>query len=87
MGEHAAVVLGSLHNTTFLVEWVRSLRASILDGTFETTAPAMRARYVAGEERWAALHAADPDGRHASRQAAAGREARRRERFDPDDPA
>ncbi len=86
VGEHSAVVLGSLHNTTFLVEWVRSLRGALLDGTFAAAAPAMRARYVAGEARWAALHAADPDGRHASRRAAAGREAKRRERFDPEDP-
>ncbi len=77
VGEFSATVLGSLHNTTFLVDWVRSLRHALLDGTFAVTAPALRARYLAGEARYAAQHALDPEGRIASRAAIAGRESRR----------
>lgn len=76
--EHLAVTLLSLHNTAFLVGWVRRLRAALLAGTFPATASAMVARYRAGEARAAALHAEDPDGRKGSRRAAAARAARRR---------
>src|SRR5207247_3531328 len=38
VGEHTATVLGSLHNVTFLVRWVRALRAALLDGTFPAAA-------------------------------------------------
>ena len=76
VGEFSATVLGSLHNTTFLVDWVRSLRRALLDGTFDAVAPAMRARYVTGETRYAALRALDPEGREASKAAVAGQQAR-----------
>lgn len=77
IGEFTATVLGSLHNTTFLVDWVRSLRAALVTGTFATTSGAMRARYVCGEARYAELYAADPEGRIASRAAAAALASRR----------
>ena len=78
VGEHSAAVLGSLHNTAFLVGWVRDLRAAVIDGTFPTRAAAMEARYRAGEARWQEAHDADPEGRLGSRRAHAEREARRR---------
>ena len=77
IGEFTATVLGSLHNTTFLVDWVRSLRSALVAGTFASSSEAMRARYACGEARYAALHAADPEGRIASREAAAAFGARR----------
>ncbi|MCC7139676.1 MAG: tRNA guanosine(34) transglycosylase Tgt [Planctomycetes bacterium] len=87
VGEHTATTLGSLHNVHFLVTWVRDLRAAILAGTFETVATAMRARYEAGEARWASLHAEDPEGRAGSRRAAQERAERRRKVFGDDDPS
>jgi queuine tRNA-ribosyltransferase len=86
VGEFSATILGSLHNTAFLVDWVRSLRRALVDGSFPTVAAAMRARYVAGEARYAALRALDPEGREASRAALAGREGRRPHRPEPDEP-
>jgi queuine tRNA-ribosyltransferase len=76
VGEHTATVLGSLHNVTFLVDWVRSLRAALLVGTFPTASAAMAARWSAGEAAADAAIAADPEGALGSRQA----EARRRPR-------
>jgi queuine tRNA-ribosyltransferase len=78
VGEHSAAVLGSLHNTAFLVGWVKGLRAAILDGTFPARAAALASRYRAGEERWAKTHAADPEGLEGSRRAHAARDARRK---------
>ena len=82
--EHLAVTLLSLHNTAFLVAWVRALRDAILAGQFEARAAAMTARYRAGEARWTELHALDPEGRAGSRRAAAERDARRKRRFPED---
>lgn len=82
--EHLAVTLLSLHNTAFLVAWVRALRRALLDGTFATTSAALAARYREGEARWTALHALDPEGRQGSRRAAAERDARRKQRFPED---
>jgi queuine tRNA-ribosyltransferase len=77
VGEHAATVLGSLHNTAFLVRWVRDLRDALLAGDFPARAAAMSERFRAGEARSAAARATDPDGRLGSRRAAREREARR----------
>ncbi len=82
VGEHAAAVLGSLHNTAFLVGWVRALRRACLAGTFAATSAAMAARYREGESRSTAAHAEDPEGRIGSRRAHEARQARRRERED-----
>jgi queuine tRNA-ribosyltransferase len=79
VGEHTAVVLGTLHNVTFLVDWVRALRRSLLAGTFARDARAMAERYRAGEERSAAVLALDPEGREGSRKAEEARRARRAE--------
>jgi len=79
--EHLAVTLLSLHNTAFLVQWVRHLRTALLAGDFEARAAALSARYRAGEARWTAQHALDPEGRAGSRKAAAERDARRKHRF------
>jgi queuine tRNA-ribosyltransferase len=84
VGEHSAVVLGTLHNVTFLVEWVRTLRNAVLDGTFPERSASMAARYRAGEERFAALLALDPEGREGSRTSAEERRARRREALGDD---
>jgi queuine tRNA-ribosyltransferase len=78
VGEFSGMTLGSLHNTHFLVEWVRDLRRALLAGTFESTARAMADRYRAGEARWAALHTEDPDGREAGKQAERDRGQRRK---------
>jgi queuine tRNA-ribosyltransferase len=78
VGEHTATVLGSLHNTAFLVEWVRDLRRALLEGAFPARAAAMAQRYAAGEARSAAVRAADPEGRLGSRRAAREREERSR---------
>jgi queuine tRNA-ribosyltransferase len=75
--EHTAVTLLSLHNVTFLVAWVRELRAALVAGAFAGRAAEMTTRYRAGEARWQALHDEDPDGRRGSRRAAQEREARR----------
>jgi queuine tRNA-ribosyltransferase len=82
VGEHAATVLGSLHNTAFLVGWVRDLRRALLDGTFPARSAAMAERYAAGEARASAARAADPEGRLGSRRAAREREERRSERLE-----
>jgi len=85
VGEHTATVLGSLHNTAFLVGWVRDLRRALLEGTFPARAAAMAARFEAGEARAAARAAEDPEGRLGSRRAAADREERRRRATGPRD--
>ncbi len=85
VGEHTATVLGSLHNTTFLVDWVRDLRASLLDGSFPARAVAMAERYRRGEERAAAKMAADPDGRLGSQSASRERQERGRRLFGRDE--
>jgi queuine tRNA-ribosyltransferase len=77
VGEHTAVVLGTLHNVTFLVDWVRALRRSILAGTFAADAAAAAERYRAGEERSQAAWAKDPEGREGSRLAEEERRRRR----------
>ena len=41
--EHLAVTLLSLHNTAFLVAWVRALRRALLGGTFAATSAAIPA--------------------------------------------
>jgi queuine tRNA-ribosyltransferase len=79
VGEHASVVLGTLHNVTFLVDWVRSLREAVLAGRFADAARAMTLRYEAGEARSAAVLARDPEGREGSRRAADERRVRRSE--------
>jgi queuine tRNA-ribosyltransferase len=77
VNEHSAVVLGSLHNVRFLVDWVRALRAALLDGTFPATARAMSDRWRAGAALSEAAIASDPEGLEGSRAAAARRRARR----------
>jgi queuine tRNA-ribosyltransferase len=84
VGEHAATVLGALHNTAFLVEWVRDLRLALLDGSFPARAAEMSSRWRAGEEASAAVRAADPEGRLGSRRAAREREERCREALGDD---
>jgi queuine tRNA-ribosyltransferase len=85
VGEHSAVTLGSLHNVTFLVRWVRRLRGAILDGTFAETSAAMAKRYADGEERAARSIASDPEGLEGSRRAARERKERRDRILGPDD--
>ena len=75
VGEFSAMTLGSLHNTHFLVTWVRDLRRALLEGRFEATARKRADRYRAGEARWAAAHAADPEGQEAGRRAERSRKA------------
>ena len=77
VNEHTATVLGSLHNVTFLVRWVRRLRQAILEGTFATTSAAMAKRYAEGDERAARSIADDPEGLEGSRKAARERKGRR----------
>ncbi len=72
-GEHTAVTLGSLHNLTFLFDVVRTARAQILAGTFETWRASFTERFERGEARWQAEHAADPDAAERSRAADAER--------------
>jgi queuine tRNA-ribosyltransferase len=79
VGEHASVVLGTLHNVTFLVDWVRALRDAVLAGRFAEVAATLARRYEAGEARSAATLAEDPEGLAGSRRAAAERRARRSE--------
>ena len=79
VGEHSATVLGSLHDLTFLVQWVATLRSAVLEGTFEAASSAMATRYRAGEERSKGARAEDPEGARGSRDAAKERRARREE--------
>jgi queuine tRNA-ribosyltransferase len=83
VNEHVAVTLGSLHNVTHFVDLVRTARTHLLAGTFEDFRARRAARWRAGEERWRALHAEDPDGRTGSRRARAARDARRRSLGEP----
>jgi queuine tRNA-ribosyltransferase len=75
--EHAAVTLGTLHNVTYMVELMRTARASILDGTFETLREETLRRYAEAERSFGERRARDPDGAEGSRQARREREARR----------
>ncbi len=76
VGEHTATTLGTLHNVTFYVDLVRRARAAVEAGTFEAFANAFCTRYQAGEDRWRARVAADPDGVLGSREARDAQAAR-----------
>ena len=67
--EHLAFTLGSLHNTHFLVDLVRRARTAIKAGTFESFREEFTTRWSAGETRWKAAQAADPEGAQRSRVA------------------
>jgi queuine tRNA-ribosyltransferase len=83
VNEHAAVVLGSLHNVTYFVDLVRRAREAIRAGAFAAFRAAAAARWAAGEARWKASHAEDTDGREGSRRARAARDERRRNLGEP----